>query len=204
MLVKRIFDLVISFLALIFCLPLIILASLAILVFSGPPVIFSQKRWGKGKKVFTLYKFRTMEIGAEGKKKSLMPYNEADGPVFKIINDPRYTSFGRALAHTGLDELPQLINVLKGDMSLVGPRPLPVSEARRVPKRFSARFSVLPGITSSWIVAGSHDLTFGQWMRLDLEYVRDWDIGEDLKILFRTCVLILKWSCRPILRAFGQ
>jgi lipopolysaccharide/colanic/teichoic acid biosynthesis glycosyltransferase len=204
MLVKRTFDLIISFFALLLCLPLVTLVSLAILISSGPPVIFSQKRWGKGKKVFTLYKFRTMEPGAEGKKKKLMPYNEADGPVFKILNDPRYTEFGRALAHTGLDELPQLVNVLKGDMSLVGPRPLPVSEARRVPRRYSARFSVLPGITSSWIVAGSHELSFKQWMRLDLVYVKDWSIKEDVKVLYQTGLLILKWSYRALLRGFGQ
>ena len=172
--------------------PVIILCSTLIFITSGWPIIFSQKRWGKGKKPFNLYKFRTMVKNAERQKRNLMFLNEADGPVFKIRQDPRYTRIGRILAHTGLDELPQLINIIKGEMVFVGPRPLPVNEAKRIPKKYNARFSVFPGITSLWIVKGSHDLSFSEWMRLDLYYIKNRSIYLDLKIAISTISLILK------------
>lgn len=199
MLAKRIFNVSVALVSLILLLPLIALVSFAIKATSKGPVIFRQRRWGKGKKTFTMYKFRTMEVSAEKSKAGLLGANEADGPVFKIYDDPRYSSFGRFLAHTGLDELPQLVNVLKGEMSLVGPRPLPVEEAKRVPGKFAARFSVLPGITSSWIIQGSHKMSFDEWMELDLEYVRDWTLWEDVKILFSTWVLMLDWILGKLL-----
>src|SRR3989304_6496402 len=198
MLIKRFFDLAISFFAFLFFFPIVVLISLVILITSGPPVIFGQKRWGKGKKVFTLYKFRTMVVGAVEKKRGLMADNEADGPVFKIYNDPRYTKFGKVLAHTGLDELPQIVNVLKGEMSLVGPRPLPVSEAKKVPKKYQLRFSVLPGITSSWIVRGSHKMSFNNWMKLDLKYIEDYSILEDINILLSTWKLMISWCIQKL------
>ena len=198
MLIKRFFDLAISFFAFLFCFPIVVLISLVILITSGPPVIFGQKRWGKGKKVFTLYKFRTMVVGAEERKRGLMADNEADGPVFKIYNDPRYTKFGKELAHTGLDELPQIVNVLKGEMSLVGPRPLPVSEAKKVPKKYQLRFSVLPGITSSWIVRRSHKMSFNNWMKLDLRYREDFSITEDINILLSTWKLMISWCIQKL------
>lgn len=145
-----------------------------------------------------MYKFRTMVVGAENKKKKLMPYNEADGPVFKITNDPRYTKLGKALAHTGLDELPQLVNVISGQMSLVGPRPLPIDEAKKVPDKYKERFSVLPGITSSWIVKGSHKMAFDDWMKLDLDYIDNWSIAMDIRVLLMTLHLMLKWICQGI------
>ena len=194
MLVKRLFDLIVSFLALLLLMPLMVIISGAILISSGPPFIFSQKRSGKGRKVFTMYKFRTMVPQAEEIIEKYKHLNEADGPVFKIWEDPRYTKFGKVLAHSGFDELPQLINLLKGQMSLVGPRPLPVLEADKIPKKYQKRFSVLPGITSNWIVAGSHKLSFDEWMKLDLEYVKHWTIKEDIKIFLSTCLLMIKWS----------
>ncbi|OGG02906.1 hypothetical protein A2W14_00115 [Candidatus Gottesmanbacteria bacterium RBG_16_37_8] len=136
--------------------------------------------------IFTLYKIRTMVKNAEKFKNKYRSLNEADGPVFKIRNDPRYTQVGRFLAYYGLDELPQLINIIKGEMSFVGPRPLPVEEALKIPKRYNMRFSVLPGITSSWVVAGAHKLSFRRWMEKDMEYIRKKSIWYDLKIILQT------------------
>ncbi len=147
---------------------------------------------GKGKKVFTIYKLRTMVKDAEKLKSKYLHLNETDGPVFKIRNDPRYTSIGRFLARTALDELPQLINIIKGEMAFVGPRPLPVEEARNVPKKYDARFSILPGLTSTWVIKGSHQLKFEQWMELDLKYVKNKTLWGDFEIILKTFFLIFK------------
>lgn len=155
-------------------------------------VIFRQKRWGKDKQEFTIYKFRTMRNGAEREQEKLSKQNEADGPVFKIWNDPRHTKVGRWLSHTGLDELPQLVNVIRGEMVLVGPRPLPVKEARRVPTKYHDRFKVLPGLTSLWIVNGAHNLSFIEWMNLDLQDVERQGIRHDLLIIGKTIWMIGK------------
>ena len=151
-------------------IPFLLIVWLAIKLDDGGTLFFKQKRAGKGKKTFLMYKFRTMVEGAEELKKKYFNLNEASGPVFKIKEDPRFTKVGRILAHTGIDELPQLINVVKGEMVLVGPRPLPVDEANKVPKKYKKRFLVLPGATSLWLVKGAHKLAFDEWMRLDLEY----------------------------------
>ena len=137
---------------------------------------------------------------AEVLKDKYRHLNEADGPVFKIRHDPRYTKIGKFLAHTGLDEIPQLINIVKGEISFVGPRPLPVEEGLKVPKIYEKRFSILPGITSAWIVKGAHKLTFDQWMRLDLEYVKNKSFWYDIKILTSTAILILKLIIYKLLR----
>ena len=173
-------------------LPILLAVLIAIKLEDGGPLIFSQKRAGKGKKTFTMYKIRTMGVGAERLKKKYLRLNEADGPVFKIRNDPRYTKVGKILARTGLDELPQLINVIKGEMAFIGPRPLPPDEARGIPKTVSKRFSVLPGITSSWVVRGAHNLSFSEWMKLDLEYVERKSFLKDLEIIIGTLRVILK------------
>lgn len=180
---------VILFLLLI---PVFIILFLAVRVTSAGPFIFKQKRMGKNKKVFTMYKIRTMVEKAETQKTKLKNQNEADGPVFKIRNDPRYTKLGKYLAHTALDELPQLINVTRGEMSFVGPRPMPLYEAREIPKKYHKRFSVLPGMTSSWIVAGAHKLSFERWMELDLEYVKKQSFWYDLKILIGTILVLAR------------
>ena len=195
---KKLFDYLLSFFGLILFSPLIAtIAALIKITSSGSP-FFTQKRVGKNGSILTFIKFRTMGKLAERQKGRLLHLNEADGPVFKIRNDPRYTKIGKFLAHTGLDELPQLINVLKGEMSLVGPRPLPVSEARKIPKKYKIRESIKPGITSNWVIKGSHFLSFEEWMKLDEEYVRNASIYEDVRILFNTVTTLLQLMSRKI------
>jgi lipopolysaccharide/colanic/teichoic acid biosynthesis glycosyltransferase len=178
---------------LVLSLPVLFLIWLAIKLEDDESVLFKQNRMGKDKKPFVMYKFRTMVVGAEELKGKYLHLNEADGPVFKIYNDPRNTRVGRFLARTGLDELPQFINIIKGEMALVGPRPLPIDEARRVPKKYEKRFSVLPGITSLWVVRGSHQLSFDEWMKLDLQYVENRSPWQDLSIMLLTGLLMGKW-----------
>lgn len=173
-------------------LPLWILLYFLIPLDSKGPFIFRQRRWGRNKKPFVMYKFRTMALGAENLQKRVVHLNEADGPVFKIWDDPRYTRIGKILAHSGLDELPQLLNILKGEMVFVGPRPLPIREAQKIPSKYQTRFSVLPGITSLWIVKGAHDLSFSEWMQLDLNYVKNKSVFRDLGIMWQTFVLIIR------------
>lgn len=178
-----------KFFALIFLVllsPLIFLLFILVKLSSKGPFIFKQLRAGKYKKPFYMYKIRTMVKNAEDFKKKYLHLNEADGPVFKIRNDPRYTKIGKILSYSGLDEIPQLINILKGEMAFVGPRPLPVDEAEKVAKRYNTRFSILPGITSPWVVNGSHRLTFKQWMELDLDYLEKKSFLYDLKITLLT------------------
>lgn len=159
---------------------------------SPGPFIFSQKRTGKDKKPFNIYKIRTMHLGAEKLQGRLKKKNEADGPVFKIRNDPRFTPVGKWLSGSGLDELPQLWNICRGEMSFVGPRPLPVPEAKCVPARFAARFSVLPGITSPWVVNGNHSLSFSTWMELDVAYAKEQSFLKDLFIMSQTVFMIIR------------
>ena len=133
-----------------------------------------------------------MVVGAEDLRSKIYHLNEADSPVFKIKNDPRYTKFGRFLAHSGLDELPQLINIVKGEMVFVGPRPLPIEEAKKVPKKYYTRFSVLPGLSSLWVIKGTDHSDFDRWMKLDLEYVKDKSFWYDSKITIKTIWLLIK------------
>lgn len=183
---------VVAFILLILSFPFWVIVGILIKLTSNGPIIFKQKRMGKGKIPFTMYKFRTMVENAEYLKAKYLKLNEADGPVFKIRNDPRYTKVGKFLARVALDELPQLINVLKGEMALVGPRPLPLDEARKIPKIYEARFSVLPGMTSLWVIKGGHSLSFEQWMELDLEYIKRRSFFYDLRIFAQTILLVLK------------
>lgn len=132
-----------------------------------------------------MYKFRTMIIGADGLKKNLWKYNEADGPVFKIHDDPRFTPVGKFLSHTGLDELPQLWNVLKGDMALIGPRPLPVDEARKLTQWQRKRQTIKPGIISPWVLEGYHSRPFREWMKSDVFYVKRKTLWYDTVLCFR-------------------
>ena len=137
---------------------------------------------------------------AENQKSKVQNLNEADGPVFKIHDDPRYTKFGRFLAHSGLDELPQLINIVKGEMSFVGPRPLPVAEAKKVPKKYEPRFSVLPGMSSLWVIKGTDHSSFDRWMELDLEYVKNRSFWYDFVIVIKTLLLLAKLTLKSIIR----
>lgn len=176
----------IALLLLIILLPLFFVLFILVKVTSSGPFIFRQKRMGKDRKIFTLYKIRTMIKDADWQKKRYLHLNEADGPVFKIRNDPRFTRVGKFLTHTGLDELPQLINIVKGEMSFVGSRPLPVDEAKKIPVKYAKRFSVLPGMTSLWVIRGSHALSFRKWMESDLEYIDRKSVWLDIKIIFLT------------------
>ncbi len=155
-----------------------------IVLTSGFPIIFRQKRVGKNGTMFTIYKFRTMILSAEKKKSQYRRHNESDGPVFKIYNDPRFTPIGKFLSHTGLDELPQLFNVLRGDMTLIGPRPLPVFEAKKLKPWMRVRESVLPGIISPAILTGSYHKDFNAWMRYDASYVKEKNPQRDLVLCF--------------------
>lgn len=189
---KRAFDLVAASLALVVCAPLFALVALAIKLDSRGPVFFVQDRVGFNKRRFRMKKFRTMQIDAEARMKDLEHLNEKSGPIFKIKNDPRITGVGRWLRKTSIDELPQLINVLMGDMSVVGPRPLSVRDAVRMEEAWQKRrFSVKPGLTCLWQVSGRSNLSFEQWMELDLEYIDTWSLGLDASIVLRTIPAIL-------------
>jgi len=155
-------------------------------------ILFLQKRVGKNGKVFTMYKIRTMYIGAEKDQKKYEKLNEADNPVFKIYDDPRFIGIGKFLAHTGLDELPQIINVLKGEMAFVGPRPLPVNEAKKLKKWQKEREKVLPGIVSPWVINGMHKMSFDSWMKSDLEYIKKKKLFYDLSIIIRSVIFIFR------------
>lgn len=192
---KRALDICVSTLFLVVLSPLAITIVLAIRLTSPGPAHFAQERLGLNKRRFRLYKFRTMVNGAEAKQAELEQLNEATGPVFKIRKDPRITRLGTILRKTSLDELPQLFNVLKGDMSLVGPRPLPVRDYQGFNEDWHRRrFSVRPGITCLWQVNGRSNTSFERWMELDMEYIDQWSLSLDLKILALTIPAVLRGS----------
>jgi lipopolysaccharide/colanic/teichoic acid biosynthesis glycosyltransferase len=191
--IKNIFNLFIVLIMLPVIILLIILISAFIILLTGFPVFFIQQRTGKNGKVFKLIKFRTMINGADKQQAKYKRLNEADGPVFKIRNDPRYTKVGKFLSRTGLDELPQIINILRGEMYLVGPRPLPTYETRGLTKEQKLRLQVLPGITSPWIVNGHHKHTFNAWMDLDKDYVQNATLLTDIETLLKTFLIPIKY-----------
>lgn len=166
-------------------IPIQVIVGALIMIFSDFPIIFWQKRVGKNGKPFTIYKFRTMHIDAEQKKQALRFLNESDGAAFKIYNDPRFTRIGKALSRTGLDELPQLYNVARGDMALFGPRPLPVDEVKQLKSWMRKREDALPGIISPAILTGNYHKNFNAWMKSDCEYVTNKSFGTDLRLFFR-------------------
>jgi|SRR5271165_6904811 len=197
-LIKRIIDIILSTLLLLFLAPVLALTAILIKLTSQGPVLFVQKRIGLNKRVFDIFKFRTMVSDAEERLAELEDLNEVSGPVFKIKHDPRVTGVGKFLRKTSIDELPQLLNVLKGDMSLVGPRPLQMRDyelfTQAGPDWQRCRFSVRPGITCLWQVNGRSSIPFEQWMELDLQYVRKWSLWLDLQILAKTIPAVLKGS----------
>jgi exopolysaccharide biosynthesis polyprenyl glycosylphosphotransferase len=197
-LTKRVLDVIVSLALLWLLAPLLLLTAILIKLTSHGPVLFVQKRVGLNKRVFHIFKFRTMVMDAESKLAQLERLNEVSGPVFKMKRDPRVTALGRILRKTSIDELPQLLNVLKGDMSLVGPRPLQLRDYElftlESPDWQRCRFSVRPGITCLWQVNGRSSLPFEKWMELDLQYVRKWSLWMDLKILVKTIPAVLKGS----------
>jgi len=193
--IKRLVDILVSAAMSLLLLPVFLLTALLIKLTSPGPVFFVQKRLGLNKRHFGIYKFRTMVVDAEKRMKEIEHLNEVTGPVFKIKNDPRITPVGRFLRKTSIDELPQLFNVLKGDMSLVGPRPLPLRDYEGFSEDWQRRrFSVRPGVTCLWQIGGRSSISFEQWMELDLQYIDKWSLLLDLKILLKTIPAVLKGS----------
>ncbi|MEI7863740.1 MAG: sugar transferase [Chthoniobacterales bacterium] len=192
-LLKAIMDRVGSFFGLLLLTPLFVLVALSIKITSPGPVIFKQRRAGRYGKPFTMYKFRSMRLGAETEKDALRELNEMSGPVFKVAGDPRVTPLGRWLRRTSIDEFPQLLNVLLGQMSLVGPRPLPLYEVNNFElTAHRRRLSMKPGLTCLWQIRGRNTVKdFNDWVKLDVEYIDNWSLALDLRILLRTLPAVL-------------
>jgi exopolysaccharide biosynthesis polyprenyl glycosylphosphotransferase len=190
-LIQRLFDVVLSSLLLILLLPVFVVLALIVKFDSHGPILFKQLRVGKNGEEFWFYKFRSMVADAELRRQALLKMNEASGPLFKIKNDPRITRSGRWLRKYSLDELPQLLNVIKGDMSLVGPRPALPSEVAKYNGRQKCRLRVRPGITGLWQVSGRSDLPFDRCVELDLQYVEERSIWLYVRILFMTPIAVL-------------
>ena len=191
---KRAFDIVMTSAILLVLWPVMLAIAIAIKVTSRGPMVFKQVRVGEGGRHFWCYKFRSMCADAEDRKKELMHLNEASGPVFKIKRDPRITRIGALIRKTSLDELPQLFNVLKGDMSLVGPRPPIPSEVALYGPRERQRLAVRPGLTCIWQVSGRSNVSFDHWVELDLLYIDTMSLGTDIRILFQTIPAVVKGS----------
>ena len=192
---KRAVDLLGALVGLIFLSPLFLLIGLGVKLTGGGPVFFFQERYGYRRRLFKMVKFRSMVVNAEELLADLEHANEATGPIFKMRNDPRVTSFGRFLRRTSLDELPQLINVLSGNMSLVGPRPMSVRDVSLFSEAtLMRRFSVKPGMTGLWQVNGRSEVTFAEWMAMDHSYIDRWSLLLDLKILYRTISVVFRRS----------
>ncbi len=192
LLVKNIFDKVFAFLVLVCLSPVFAIIAICIKLDSKGPVFFKQIRSGLRGREFYVYKFRSMCDGAEGMLESMKDENEQDGPVFKVKNDKRITKIGSFLRKTSLDELPQFINVLKGDMSVVGPRPPLPAEVKQYKTWQTRRLSMKPGITCIWQVSGRNNIPFEQWMKLDLQYIDTWSIGLDFMIILKTIKTVLR------------
>jgi exopolysaccharide biosynthesis polyprenyl glycosylphosphotransferase len=190
--VKRTSDIVVGGLTLLFALPVLGVAAIAIKLNSPGPVLFRQERIGRDNKPFAMFKLRTMTHNAEAARDSLDHANEVDGPLFKMQVDPRVTKVGRFLRKTSLDEMPQLFNVLRGDMALVGPRPFIPSESHTIDGSAQRRFEVRPGMTGLWQVSGRSELSFDELQRLDYLYVASWSIWWDLRILWVTPARVLR------------
>lgn len=187
--IKRVLDVCLASIGLISALPVLALAALAIRLDDGGPVFYVQERVGRFGRPFRMFKLRTMVVGAD--RWEDLP-NDADGPVFKLRLDPRVTRVGRVLRRLSIDELPQLVNVIRGEMSLVGPRPPLPSEVTRYERWQLRRLSVRPGLTCSWQVSGRSDLPFDQWMALDLAYIDNWSLWLDLRLLLRTVPAVIR------------
>jgi lipopolysaccharide/colanic/teichoic acid biosynthesis glycosyltransferase len=189
---KRAIDIVGATVGLILGAPVALCIAVAIRVTSGKHVLFKQTRVGIDGKLFTMYKFRTMVLDAEARRHELVEQNEADGLLFKIADDPRVTRLGRFLRPLGLDELPQLLNVLKGDMSLVGPRPALPVEVEKYDARLRSRLWVKPGLTGLWQINGRHELSFDEYAQYDLHYVNNWSLSLDLWVLVATLPALVR------------
>jgi exopolysaccharide biosynthesis polyprenyl glycosylphosphotransferase len=188
---KRLFDIVASALALWLLLPLFVVVVALIKLTSRGPVFFRQTRVGLHGRTFNMLKFRSMVVNAESLKASLAAQNEQAGPVFKMRRDPRVTSIGRFIRKYSIDELPQLINVLRGDMSVVGPRPPVPDELSKYEAWQRRRLSVRPGLTCIWQVSGRNQISFEDWMLLDMQYIDHWSLARDFQLIFRTIPVVI-------------
>jgi exopolysaccharide biosynthesis polyprenyl glycosylphosphotransferase len=188
--IKSLFDKIIATAALIVFSPILALIALAIVLDDGGPALFTQTRIGQDGQPFTMLKFRTMVPDAELRKEALLALNESDGVLFKMRQDPRITTIGSFLRRTSLDELPQLLNVMLGEMSLVGPRPALPAEAALYSDELCRRLDVKPGMTGLWQINGRSDLSYEDAVRLDLRYVENWTLALDLQILWKTCAAV--------------
>jgi exopolysaccharide biosynthesis polyprenyl glycosylphosphotransferase len=185
--IKRCFDFTVTLLSMPVILPIIAVCAIAVKLDSPGAVFFVQQRVGLRKRLFPMIKFRSMYSDAEERLKEIEHLNEAEGPIFKMTNDPRVTRVGRFIRRTSIDELPQLFNVLMGHMSLVGPRPMSIRDVDLFDKGIQRkRFSVKPGLTCIWQISGRSNLPFEKWLELDLEYIENWNLWLDIKILFKT------------------
>lgn len=191
-LLKRAFDIAVSSVGILLLSPLLAMLAILVKMTSPGPVFFHQQRVGRNRQAFTMYKLRSMRVGAEAERASLSLRNDVDGPLFKAREDPRMTPLGRILRRTSLDELPQLFNVLKGDMSLVGPRPFIQPEADRISGWAARRFESRPGITGLWQVSGRSNLSYDELCRLDYLYVASWSLWWDIKILWQTPAMVMR------------
>lgn len=187
---KRIIDIIGAGLGLILLSPIIAIVACAVKVTSKGPIFFSQKRVGKNGELFEMYKFRSMVVNAEELKENLEDQNEMSGPMFKIKDDPRVTKVGKFIRKTSIDEIPQLWNILKGDMSLVGPRPSLPKEVEQFDNWMFKRLSVRPGLTCYWQVSGRNNIDFEDWMKLDVKYVEERNIWIDIKLIFKTIFVL--------------
>ena len=190
--IKRSFDIIASILGLIVLSPVFLITSIAIAMEDVMPVFFQQPRSGKDMKVFRFYKFRSMYKDAPERLKELMKENEQTGPAFKIKNDPRITKVGKFIRKYSIDELPQLVNVIKGDMSIVGPRPILDFQMEATDVYDQQRMAVRPGLTCTWQISGRASITWEQWIEMDLQYVRDMSVWTDLKIILGTIPAVFR------------
>jgi lipopolysaccharide/colanic/teichoic acid biosynthesis glycosyltransferase len=193
-------DLTIAPLALLATAPMLVIVALMVRREDGGPVIFRQQRVGKDGREFTLFKFRSMVVNAENQLADLVDQNERRGPLFKVEDDPRVTGVGKFLRATSLDELPQLMNVVRGEMTLVGPRPAMVHEVAQYDEELLRRLQVTPGVTGLWQVEGRDNPSFEAYRSLDLFYVENWSLGVDLAILMSTTAAVLGRAARVLLR----
>lgn len=190
-LVKRVVDIICSLVGLIVLIPILFVVAIMIKIESKGPIIFAQDRVGKDGKLFKMYKFRSMVSNAEEIKENLESMNERTGPMFKIKNDPRITHIGRIIRKASIDELPQLVNILKGEMSIVGPRPSLPKEVAAFDGWMMQRLTVKPGLTCYWQVGGRNDIEFDEWMKLDIKYVQERKLIVDAKLILKTFYVLL-------------
>jgi lipopolysaccharide/colanic/teichoic acid biosynthesis glycosyltransferase len=189
---KRVIDVCGAIVCLVLLSPVMVAAALAVKLTSPGPILFKQERFGFNRRRLQMFKFRTMVADAEARQASLEALNEAQGPVFKIHSDPRLTRAGRFLRKYSIDELPQLLHVLTGEMSLVGPRPLPLRDVSRFTESsLMRRFSVKPGLTCLWQIGGRSNTNFARWIEQDLDYIDRWSLGLDLQILAKTVRIVV-------------